>query len=81
MGTFDDLKARATQMASELAAGAQKSGKLAQAQLKLSSLQKDAQAARASLGGLAYQLASRGEISHPELTEPLEKVRPCRACA
>jgi hypothetical protein len=39
MGTLDDLKARATQMANDLAAGAQKSGKLAQAQLKLSSLQ------------------------------------------
>jgi hypothetical protein len=75
MGTFDDLKARATQMANDLAAGAQKSGKLAQAQLKLSSLQKDAQAARTSLGGLTYGLASRGEISHPELAEALEKVR------
>ncbi len=75
MGTFDDLKARATQMAGDLAAGAQKTSKLAQAQLKLSSLQKDAQAARAALGGVAYQLASRGEIAHAELTDPLEKVR------
>jgi hypothetical protein len=75
MGTFDDLKAKATQMASDLAAGAQKSGKTAQAQLKLSSLQKDAHAARASLGGVAYQLLSRGEISHAELNDPADKVR------
>jgi hypothetical protein len=75
MGTFDDLKARASQMASDLAAGAQKQSKLAQAQLKLSSLHKDAQTARADLGNRAYQLASEGQLSHPELGEYIEKVR------
>jgi hypothetical protein len=52
---------------------------VAQAQLKLHSLQSDAKDANAELGALVFGLAERGELSHPELGAALDKVRAAAA--
>jgi hypothetical protein len=75
MGFLDDLKKAATNVASD----AGKASKIAQAQLKLKSLQGDVASAQKELGAVAYDLAARGAISHAELEAPLAKVREAQA--
>jgi hypothetical protein len=79
MGTFDKYLDKAGSMASGLAGQAEKTGRVAQAQLKLRSLQGDAKDANAELGALVFGLAERGELSHPELGPALDKVRAAAA--
>lgn len=75
MGFLDDLKKAASSVASD----AGKASKVAQAQIKLKSLQGDVADANKELGAVAYDLAARGAISHPELEGPIAKVREAQA--
>ncbi|HJW74242.1 MAG TPA: hypothetical protein VJ787_01045 [Thermoleophilia bacterium] len=79
MGTFDKFLEKAGGMASDLASDAGRTGRVAQAQIKLRSLQGDVKEARAELGAVTFGLAERGEISHPELEPVLGKVRAAEA--
>ena len=79
MGTFDKFMEKASGVASGLAGEAEKTGRVAQAQLKLRSLQGDAKDANAELGSLVLGLAERGELSHPELEPALDKARAAAA--
>lgn len=75
MGFFDDLKKAASNVASD----AGKAGRVAQAQIKLKSLQGDAADAIKELGAIAYDLVVRGAIAHVELDGPVAKVREAQA--
>ena len=75
MGLFDDFKKAAGSVASD----AGKAGKIAQAQMKLKSLQGDVGTAHKELGAVAYDLIARGAISHAELEPPVAKVREAQA--
>jgi len=75
MGFLDDLKKAATNVASD----AGKAGKVAQAQIKLRALQSDVNDAHKELGIIAYDLAARGAIAHPELDPGVAKVREAQA--
>jgi len=79
MGTFDKYLDKASSMASGLAGQAEKTGRVAQAQLKLRSLQGDAKDANAALGALVMGLVERGELAHPELEPALDKARAAAA--
>ena len=86
MGLFDDLKKASTKVAGEMKTAATtlsqeagKQGKVAQAQLKLRSLQGEVGEAERALGGKAFDLAERGEISHAELGAEMDAVRAARA--
>jgi hypothetical protein len=79
MGTFDKYLDKASTMASGLAGQAGKTSRVAQAQLKLRSLQGEAKDANAELGTLVLGLAGRGELSHPELEPALDKARAAAA--
>jgi ATP/maltotriose-dependent transcriptional regulator MalT len=75
MGTLDKWLEKASGVASD----AGRTGRVAQAQIKLRSLQGDLKDARAELGAVAFGLADRGDISHPELEAALTKVRTAEA--
>jgi hypothetical protein len=62
-----------------VASDAGKASKVAQAQLKLKSLQGDVASAQKELGAVAYDLVSRGAISHVEMEAPVAKVREAQA--
>jgi hypothetical protein len=79
MGTFDKYLDKASSMASGLAGQAEKTGRVAQAQIKLRSLQGEAKDANAELGALVAGLVERGELSHPELEPALDKARAAAA--
>jgi hypothetical protein len=79
MGTFDKFIEKASGVASDLASEAGRGSRVAQAQLKLHSLQGDAKDANAELGALVFGLAERGELSHPELAPALDKARAAAA--
>jgi hypothetical protein len=86
MGLFDDLKKASTKVAGEMKTAATtigqeagKQGRVAQAQLKLRSLQGEVGEAEKALGGKVYDLAERGEIAHPELSAEMDTVREARA--
>jgi len=75
MGFLDSVKKTATNVASD----AGKAGKVAQAQLKLKSLQGDVANAQKELGAIAYDLVARGAVSHVEMEAPVAKVREAQA--
>jgi hypothetical protein len=75
MGFLDNVKKAATNVASD----AGKASKVAQAQLKLKSLQGDVAGAQKELGAIAYDLVARGAISHVEMEAPVAKVREAQA--
>jgi hypothetical protein len=63
MGLFDAVKAKA----GELAADAERAGKVAAAQARLVTLQNDVRKAERELGQAAYALIEEGEAVHPDL--------------
>jgi hypothetical protein len=63
MGLFDKV----TQKAAGLAGDAATAGKVGAAQVKLKSLEGDADTAKRDLGAQAYALIKAGELSHPSL--------------
>jgi hypothetical protein len=75
MGFLDNVKKAATNVASD----AGKASKVAQAQLKLKSLQGDVANAQKELGAIAYDLVARDAISHAEMDAPVAKVREAQA--
>jgi hypothetical protein len=75
MGFLDNVKKAATNVASD----AGKASKVAQAQLKLKSLQGDVAGAQKELGAIAYDLVARGAVSHVEMEAPVAKVREAQA--
>jgi hypothetical protein len=86
MGLLDKMKERATELADvakeragDLAGDASRAGKVAQAQLKLRSLQGDLDDANKRLGAVAYDLVQRGELAHAELAGPADEVRRAEA--
>jgi|GEM_PF-3545737 len=86
MGIFDDVKKAAATVAGEVkeagkAVGAEagKAGRVAQAQVKLRSLQGEQGDAEKELGQAAYDLAESGQLATPALEEAVAKVREARA--
>ena len=71
MGIIDDLK----KTGSSLAEGAERAAKVAEAQLKLRSLQSDVAAAQKALGAVAFDLLERGDLAHADLDAPLAKMK------
>ena len=63
MGLFDAVKAKA----GELAADAERAGKVATAQARVVTLQNDVRKAERELGQAAYALIEEGEAVHPDL--------------
>ena len=75
MGFLNDLKKAAGNVASD----AGRASKVAQAQLKLKSLQGDVGTAERELGAVAFGLIASGAISHPELEAATAKVKDAQA--
>lgn len=71
MGFFDTVKSKA----GDLAADAERAGRVTAAQGKVAVLQQDLKKAERELGHKAFALAARGELDHPELTLAIERVR------
>jgi NTP pyrophosphatase (non-canonical NTP hydrolase) len=71
MGFFDKVKEKA----GEIADDAGRATKVAQAQMKLKSLQGDVEAAKKELGDVAFQLVAGGELAHAGLEAPVSKIR------
>jgi hypothetical protein len=71
MGFFDKVKEKA----GEIADDAGRATKVAQAQMKLKSLQGDVDAAKKELGEVAFQLVAGGELAHAGLEAPVAKIR------
>lgn len=71
MGFFDTVKSKA----GDLAADAERAGRVTAAQTKIAVLQQDLKKAERELGHRAFALAARGELDHPELTMAIERVR------
>ena len=71
MGIIDDLK----KTGSSVAEGTGRTAKVAQAQLKLKSLQRDVATAQKALGAVAYDLLERGDLANAELDAPLAKTK------
>ena len=71
MGFFDTVKSKA----GDLAADAERAGRVTAAQTKIAVLQQDLKKAERELGHRAFALAVRGELDHPELTLAIERVR------
>ena len=63
MGLFDTVKAKA----GELAADAERAGRVAAAQAHAVALQNDVRRAERELGRAAYDLMEQDELLHPEL--------------
>lgn len=71
MGLFDIVKAKAD----DLAAEAERAGRVAAAYARIAVLQQDLKNAERDLGRATFALVERGEIDHPELTAVAERVR------
>lgn len=71
MGFFDTVKSKA----GDLAADAERAGRVTAAQGKVAVLQQDLKKAERELGHKAFALAERGELDHPELALAIERVR------
>ena len=71
MGFFDKVKEKA----GEIADDAGRATKVAQAQMKLKSLQGEVEAAKKELGDVAFQLVAGGELAHAGLEAPVAKIR------
>lgn len=71
MGVFDIVKAKAD----DLAAEAERTGRVAAAYARIAVLQQDLKNAERDLGQATFALVERGEIDHPELTAVAERVR------
>ena len=71
MSFFDNVRAKA----SDLAADAERAGRVGAAQTKIAVLQQDLKNAERELGQAAFALIDRGQISHPELAAATEAVR------
>ena len=71
MGFFDTVKSKA----GDLAADAERAGRVTAAQGKIAVLQQDLKKAERELGQKAFALAARGELDHPELAPAIERVR------
>jgi len=71
MGFFDKVKEKA----GEIADDAGRATKVAQAQMKLKSLQGDVDTAKKELGDVAFQLVAGGELAHADLEAPVSKIR------
>jgi hypothetical protein len=71
MGFFDTVKSKA----GDLAADAERAGRVTAAQTKIAVLQQDLKKAERELGHKAFALATRGELDHPELALAIERVR------
>jgi hypothetical protein len=63
MGLFDSVKAKA----GELAADAERAGKVAAAQARIVTLQNEVRKAERDLGQAVYALIEQGEAVHPDL--------------
>jgi hypothetical protein len=70
MSLFDSVK----QKAADLAGDAERAGKTGAAQVKLKSLEGDADKAKRDLGADAYALIKAGELSHPSLDHAVAAV-------
>lgn len=86
MGLMDGLKKTAASVAGEVkgaatavGAEASKAGRVAQAQMKLKSLQGDVGEAEKALGQAAYGLAETDQLQTPALAEAVAKVREAKA--
>jgi len=75
MGLIDTVKAKA----GELAADAERAGRVAAAQTRLVSLQGDLRRAERELGQTAYALTGLGELRHPDLEATVAAVAQARA--
>jgi len=75
MGFFDSVKSKA----GDLAADAERAGRVTAAQTKVAVLQQDLKKAERELGHSTFALAARGEFDHPELTSAIERVRAAQA--
>ncbi len=75
MGLFDQVKKAATTVGSE----AGKAGRVAQAQVKLKSLQGDVGDAEKELGQAAFSLLDSGQLQAPALDAQMAKVREAKA--
>jgi NADH pyrophosphatase NudC (nudix superfamily) len=71
MGFFDTVKAKA----GDLAADAERAGRVTAVQTKIAVLQQDLKKAERELGHSTFALAARGEFDHPELAAAIERVR------
>jgi NTP pyrophosphatase (non-canonical NTP hydrolase) len=71
MGFFDKVKEKA----GEIADDAGRATKVAQAQMKLKSLQGDVDTAKKELGDVAFNLIAGGELAHASLEAPVAKIR------
>lgn len=71
MGIFDTIKDKAGDLASD----AERAGKVGAAQVKLKSLQGDVKDALGELGGEAFKLVEKGELTNPGLEAVIAKVR------
>jgi hypothetical protein len=74
MGITDRVK----KMTSQVGAEASKAGRLAQAQLKLTSLKSDVGTAEKELGQAAFEVYERGELQAPALEVQFARLREAR---
>lgn len=86
MGLMDSIKKTASSVAGEVkeaasAVGSEagKAGRVAQAQMKLKSLQGDVSDAERELGKAAFGLAETDQLQTPALAEAVAKVREAKA--
>lgn len=75
MGFFDKVKENATKVASD----AGRATKVAQAQMKVKSLQGEIENAKKEIGVIAFDLIDKGELSNPAFDTPLAKIRATQA--
>lgn len=75
MGFFDKVKEKAGDIAGDTA----RAGKVAQAQMKIKSLNGDIEKAKAEIGAAALELIEKGELSNPAFSDGLAKVTEARA--
>jgi hypothetical protein len=71
MGFLDKVK----ENASKVAGDAGRATKVAQAQLKVRSLQGDIEGVKKEIGGVAYDLIEKGELINPAFDELIAKIR------
>ncbi len=74
MGLYDTVKAKA----GELAADAERAGRVAAAQARVVTLQSDVRKAERELGQTAYSLVELGELRHPDLDAAAAALRAAR---
>jgi hypothetical protein len=71
MGFLDKVKEKASEVASD----AGRATKVAQAQMKVKSLQGEIEHAKKDLGDVAFDLIEKGELTNVAFDEPLAKIR------